>query len=56
MLNAEVDKFNNGESSVFLINSREINLIQAQISFVNINAKYQTLYYKRKWIEGTLFQ
>ncbi len=56
MLSAEVDKFNNGESSVFLINSREINLIQAQISFVNINAKYQTLYYKRKWIEGTLFQ
>lgn len=56
MLDAEIDKFNNGESSVFLINTREINLIQAQVSFVNINAKYQTLYYKRKWIEGTLFQ
>jgi outer membrane protein TolC len=56
MLSAEIDKFNNGESSVFLINTREINLIQAQVSFVNINAKYQTLYYKRKWIEGTLFQ
>ncbi len=56
MLNAEIDKFNNGESSVFLINTREINMIQAQVSFVNINAKYQILNYKRRWIEGTLFQ
>jgi len=56
MLSAEIDKFNNGESSVFLINTREINLIQAQVSFVNINAKYQILNYKRRWIEGTLFQ
>lgn len=56
MLDAEIEKFRNGESSVFLINTREINLIQAQVSFVSINAKYQTLYYKRKWIEGNLYE
>ncbi len=56
MLTAEIDKFNNGESSVFLVNTREMNLIQAQLNFVNINSKYQTIYYKRKWIEGTLYQ
>lgn len=56
MLNAEIDKFNNGESSVFLLNTREMNLIQAQLNFININARYQMVYYKRMWIEGTLAQ
>lgn len=56
MLNAEISKFNNGESSVFLINSREVALIQAQLSLISLNAKYQQLYVKKRWAAGNLFE
>lgn len=55
MLDAEINKFNNGESSVFLINSREITLIQSQLSLINLTAKYHQLYVKKRWILGNLF-
>lgn len=44
MLNAEVRKFSFGESSVFLINSRENKLIDAQLK----NNEVQNKYYKAK--------
>jgi outer membrane protein TolC len=56
MLNAELTKFNNGESSVFLINSREIALIQAQLSLISLTAKYQQLYVKKRWAVGNLYE
>lgn len=56
MLNAELSKFNNGESSVFLINSREIALIQAQLSLISLTAKYQQLYVKKRWAVGNLYE
>lgn len=56
MLNAELSKFNNGESSVFLINSREIALIQAQLSLISLTAKYQQLYVKKRWAAGNLYE
>lgn len=56
MLNAELSKFNNGESSVFLINSREITLIQAQLSLISLTTKYQQLYVKKRWAVGNLYQ
>jgi outer membrane protein TolC len=56
MLNAELSKFINGESSVFLINSREIALIQAQLSLISLTAKYQQLYVKKRWAVGNLYE
>jgi len=37
----ELTKFNNGESSLFLINSREQKLIEAQVKNAALKAKYQ---------------
>lgn len=48
--NGELRKFQNGESSLFLINSRESKLIEAQIKLVSQKTKYEKarakLYYK----------
>ncbi len=55
MLEAEITKFRNGESSVFLINSREITLIQSQLSLISLTAKYHQLYVKKRWVLGNLF-
>ena len=37
----ELKKFENGESSLFLINSREAKLIEARIKLVSLESKYQ---------------
>ena len=39
--NAEIKKFDNGESSLFLINSRESKLIESKIKLASLLAKYQ---------------
>lgn len=36
LLNAEQEKFLNGESSVFLINARETNLVNARVQLINL--------------------
>ena len=41
LLEAEKQKFDLGESSLFLINSREINVIESQIKLINLRGKYQ---------------
>lgn len=41
MLDAEVTKFFNGESSIFLINSRELKLIEAQVKLNKTEADYE---------------
>ena len=41
LLDAEIRKFDIGESSIFLINSRENKLIDAKIKLINIRGKYQ---------------
>ncbi|MDX2191295.1 MAG: TolC family protein [Bacteroidota bacterium] len=38
---AEFNKFNNGESSLFLVNTRETNLIDARIKRAELEAKYE---------------
>ena len=40
MLNSEERLFSFGESSMFLINSRENNLVTAQLSFIAIENRY----------------
>ncbi len=54
LLQAERQKFDNGESSVFLVNARELSLIQAEISYVSLGAKYQQSFIKRQWVQGVL--
>jgi len=46
MLDAERSRFDNGESSVFLINTREFNLINAQVKLFEMVAKSQKAIYK----------
>jgi outer membrane protein TolC len=41
MLDAEVRKFFNGESSIFLINSREVKLVEAQVKLNKTEAEYE---------------
>ncbi|MDX5482614.1 MAG: TolC family protein [Hymenobacteraceae bacterium] len=38
--NGEVIRFQNGESSLFLVNSREMKLMEAQVKLYNLRAKY----------------
>lgn len=49
MLMGEQERFRNGESSVFLLNTRETNLLQAQIKLAEMEAKFaQTIAYLYK--------
>lgn len=36
----EIEKFNNGESSLFLVNSRESSLLESQLKLVELEAKF----------------
>lgn len=55
LLQAETRKFDIGESSLFLINSRENKLIQARLKLVELNAKYFQSYSGIYWAAGTLY-
>ncbi|WP_185097243.1 TolC family protein [Chryseobacterium sp. Leaf180] len=50
LLNAEEIRYNNGESSLFLINSRENKLIEAQQKNLELRAKFLQSYNKLKWL------
>jgi outer membrane protein TolC len=41
LLNGEIRKFEEGESSLFLVNSRENSLITAQVKLIELIAKYE---------------
>lgn len=43
---AELSKFELGESSIFLVNSREIKLIESELKFYEIIGKYNKAYYR----------
>lgn len=55
LLEGEKQKFNSGESSLFLINSREINLIHAKLKLIELMAKYKIAHNGLKWSAGELF-
>jgi outer membrane protein TolC len=55
LLNAERRKFDAGESSLFLINSREVSLIEASIKLVEVEAKTRIVQKGYHWASGTLF-
>lgn len=49
LLTAEETRYENGESSLFLINSRENKLIEAQEKLLQLKAKFLKSYNKLKW-------
>ena len=54
LLRNEVFKFNRGESSLFLVNAREMKLLEVLQKQVLLRVKYQTVYYKINWAAGLL--
>ncbi len=50
LLNAEEMRFSNGESSLFLINSRENKLLEAQEKNLELRTKFLKSYNKLKWL------
>ena len=50
LLRAEEIRYTNGESSLFLINSRESKLIESQEKLIQIQAKYLKSYNVLKWL------
>ena len=55
LLDGEIEKFNSGESSLFLINSRETNLIQARMKLVELMVKYNIANTGLIWASGNLY-
>jgi outer membrane protein TolC len=56
LLEGERTKFSNGESSIFLINSRENKRIAAEIKLIELQAEYGKSLGKLKWSTGTFGQ
>lgn len=54
MLDGENVKFKNGESSIFLINSREVKLLDAQNKLVALKTKYRKALAGVSWALGQL--
>jgi outer membrane protein TolC len=54
MLKNEELKFRQGQSSLFLINSRENKLIESRKKILDVNLKYLKAYYKQRWAAGLL--
>ncbi|HET8860230.1 TolC family protein [Marivirga sp.] len=50
LLAAELRKFEIGESSIFLINYRQMSLVNARMKYIELQAKYR-LYY-RQWLHS----
>lgn len=54
LLRNEELKFEQGESSLFLVNSRETKVLEAAIKLVELNVKYQKAKYAVDWAAGLL--
>ncbi|MER2997604.1 TolC family protein [Pontibacter populi] len=52
--NGELTRFQNGESSLFLINTREMKLMEAQVKLLNLKAKYAKARAQLYWAAGSL--
>jgi outer membrane protein TolC len=55
LLDGERRKFDAGESSLFLINSREVSLIDAKIKQLDVKTKNMINYLSYFWASGSLF-
>lgn len=54
LLDAEFEKFRIGESSIFLLNSREQKLIEAQMKLNKLQSEFQKLKWKLRGAKGVL--
>ncbi|MBX9735280.1 MAG: TolC family protein [Chitinophagaceae bacterium] len=54
LLRAESLRFQNGESSLFLINTRENKVIETAEKLINLRIKYLKANYATEWAAGTL--
>ncbi len=54
LLDTEDMKFKIGESSLFLINSREMKYLESEQKNIALKAKFFTSIFKNKWAAGTL--
>ena len=54
LLDAEIEKFNLGESSIFLLNSREQKLIDAQLKLTALRGKFFKSRIALEWAAGQL--
>lgn len=55
LLRGEDIRFRNGESSVFLLNSRQVKLLESQEKLADIQAKGQKSLFKIRWVQNTLY-
>ena len=56
LLYAEETRYNNGESSLFLINSRENKMIEAQEKFITLKGKFLKSYNQLKWLNENFME
>lgn len=56
LLRAEQIKFDNGESSVFLLNSRENKKLESELKLIELRAKYGKSIGELKWAAGVLHE
>ncbi len=56
MLQGEISKFNNGESSIFLINNRENKLVEAQMKLITLRAEFGRILGMLDWSSGALYE
>ena len=54
LLDSELKRFENGESSLFMINSREMKALEAQEKMIDLKTKYYKSIYSLQWISGKL--
>ncbi len=55
MLQGEISKFNNGESSIFLINNRENKLVEAQMKLIALKAEFGRTLGMLNWSSGIFY-
>ena len=51
---SKVLRFNNGESSLFLINSRETNVLEIKQKIIELEMKLMKAFYTLNWAAGLL--
>ena len=54
LFDTENMKFSMGESSLFLMNSREMKYLESEQKYLSLKAKFFSSFYKNKWASATL--
>lgn len=54
LLEGEIQKFNVGESDLFIVNTRESQLVEAEVKLLKLLAKEQKILLALQWVNGSL--